>query len=685
MVSTMNGNTFVVSDGSGDVQASPSHPVGLFSFDTRFLSRWVLTIDGQRLNPLSKDDLEHFETKFFLVPGEVSPYLDPDVSVIRARCLSEDFTERLTIINHSHQPRTLSLRLDVASDFADLFEVKDAQPKSGQITAVVDRRGIRLRYTRRAFHREAYVSCSDVQQVDETGFSFEVALESSGLWEVDFRVETLIHGAHGRDLRESLAPRRRRTRPADLRGELSQWLDRAPHLACDEDRLERMYWRSLTDLAALRYSPLSATDKLPCAGLPWFMTMFGRDSIFVSLQSLPYVPEIAAPTLRTLAQMQGTVLDDFRDEEPGKIMHELRYGESSGFEQQPHSPYYGSADATPLFVVLLDEYSRWTGDTEIVRELEPDARGALAWIDAWSDLQGNGYVSYQRRNTVNGLENQCWKDSPDSVSYRDGSMPGVPRATCELQGYAFDAKKRGARLAREVWGDADYASRLEREAADLKARFNRDFWVEEREHFALALDADGRQVDALSSNMGHLLWSGIADDDKAARVARHLLSPELFSGWGVRTLGMREGRYNPVGYHVGAVWPFDNSIIAAGLARYGFRDEAARIAIGMIAASEFFAGRLPEAIAGYDRELTRYPVEYPTACSPQAWSSGACLLLITTMLGLEVHGDRLVTDPVLPEEITRVELTEVLGRWGRADAFARGRTAPRREPPRRRP
>ena len=281
------------------------------------------------------------------------------------------------------------------------------------------------------------------------------------------------------------------------------------------------------------------------------MTMFGRDSIFTCLQALPFKPELAATTLRELALRQGTRIDDFRDEDPGRILHEMRYGEMTAFEERPHSPYYGCADATPLFVVLLDEYERWTGDTKLVRELEFEARAALNWIDEYADLQGNGYVAYERRNVETGLENQCWKDSWDSISYRDGTLPGFPRATCELQGYAYDAKVRGARLARQFWHDPDFADRLEKQAADLKRRFNRDFWVRDGEYFAVALDADGRQVDSLTSNNGHLLWSGIVDKSKAKAVARHLMGDRLFSGWGVRTLAVGEGRYNPIGYHVG--------------------------------------------------------------------------------------------------------------------------------------
>jgi glycogen debranching enzyme len=464
----------------------------------------------------------------------------------------------------------------------------------------------------------------------------------------------------------------RRAQP-NMARDLEQWFHDAPRLRCDSTALERTYLRSLVDLAALRYSPITAGGRsLPAAGLPWFMTMFGRDSILTSLQALPFVPELAATTLLELGARQGTRIDDFRDEDPGRILHELRYGELTAFEERPHSPYFGSADATQLFVVLLDEYERWTGDRKLVRLLEPEARAALNWIDEYADLMGNGYVWYQRRNEDTGLENQCWKDSWDSISYRDGRIPGFPRATCELQGYAYDAKVRGARLARDVWGDAAFADALEKEAAALKRRFNRDFWLEDEGYFALALDREGRPVDALTSNIGHLLWSGIVDKSKAKSVVHHLMGARLFSGWGVRTLAEGEGRYNPVGYHVGTVWPFDNSFIAWGLRRYGFKTEAARIAAGILDAAYVFDGRLPEAFAGYERSQTKYPVQYPTACSPQAWSTGTPLLLMRTMLGLEPIDDHLLVDPAIPTSMGRIELLDIPGRWGRGDAFGRG-------------
>jgi glycogen debranching enzyme len=455
--------------------------------------------------------------------------------------------------------------------------------------------------------------------------------------------------------------------------DLDHWLAAAPRLQCDWDWLKVTYDRSLTDLAALRFQPSSLKGQsLPAAGLPWFMTVFGRDSIITSLQALPFTPELARATLYALAHRQGTRSDDFREEDPGKILHEVRFGEMTAFEERPHSPYYGSADATPLFVILLDEYERWSGDARLVRELEFEARAALHWLDTYGDRDGDGYIEYKRRNEETGLENQCWKDSWNSIVFRDGRLAAVPRATCELQGYAYDAKVRGARLARLFWRDPELAARLEKEAAELKRRFNRDFWLQDDQYFALAMDGDGRRVDSLTSNIGHLLWSGIVEKKKAPAVVKHLIGPRLFSGWGVRTMAEGDAGYNPIGYHVGTVWPHDNSLIAWGLRRYGYKGEAARIAAGILDAARYFGGRLPEAFAGYPRTMTESPVEYPTACSPQAWATGAPLLLLRSMLGLEPAGDHLVVDPHLPLGIGHLEVLDIPGRWGRIDAFARG-------------
>ncbi|MDG4809853.1 glycogen debranching N-terminal domain-containing protein [Micromonospora sp. WMMD1120] len=672
-VACIDGNTFMVSDASGDVESSPATPVGLFAADSRFLSRWRLTVNGECMTALSVDDSQYYEVTFFVVPGAAVDYVQADVSAIRRRRIGPDLTESLTIFNYGERFMDLDIRLEVAADFADIFDIKfDVTDKVGSRYTHVGPNELRLGYRRATYHREVVVSASEPAEFGPDGLRFAIRLNPGEQWSTRLQADMLALRPDGVDLRAAL--RAQRPREDTLPRSLREWVAAAPTLDTESVALHQVYRRSLVDLAALRFAPLSLGGAtVPAAGLPWFMTLFGRDSLLTCLQTLPVTPSLAPPTLRILASLQGARRDDVLEEDPGRILHELRYGESAAFEEQPHSPYYGTVDASPLFVVLLDEYERWSGDTALVRELEQEARAALDWIDTYADLQATGYIWYRRRNRATGLDNQCWKDSWDSISYVDGRLPGFPRATCETQGYAYDAKIRGARLARTVWGDDAYAERLEQEAAALHERFNRDFWLEEQGFYALALDHDGTPVDSLSSNIGHLLWSGIVPPERAPRVVEHLMSPALFSGWGVRTFAEGQRRFNPLGYHNGTVWPFDNSFIAWGLRRYGFAAEAGRIAAGILSAATYFEGRLPEAFGGFDRETTRFPVRYPTAGSPQAWSSGASILLIRTMLGLNPHEDHLAVDPALPPTFERMALLDIPGRWGRVDAFARRR------------
>ncbi|MFB9234236.1 glycogen debranching N-terminal domain-containing protein [Plantactinospora siamensis] len=672
-VRILDGNSFMISRPNGDVDADPADRFGLFSFDTRFLSRWRLTVNGEPLNPMSVDAGDHFQSRFFLVPGAPTHYVDADLSVIRERSISSWLAERLIVLNHGREPAELALRVEAASDFASMYGILFGEAKGGSYGVEVGAEELRLCYARERFRRETLIVASEPADVDDSGLTFRITVPAHGEWRLDLRVEMLAPGRHGGDIRQKLHRAHRRS-PEEVRQDLAAWLDRVPRLNCDWAPLRETYRRSLTDMAALRYRPLTFPDEaLPAAGLPWYMVISGRDSLITSLQSLAVAPELAATTLRMLGVDQGSKLDDFRDEEPGKIMREFRYGEATAFGESPNSPYFGSADTTPLYVMLMDEYERWTGDDKLVREYEPEARAALAWIDEYGDVLGNGYVSYLPRNERSGIVNQVWKEFREAICYADGRIATPPLATCELQGYAYDAKRRGARMAREIWGDSALADRLEREADDLRDRFNRDFWIADRGYYALALDRDGNQVDALASNMGHLLMTGILPPDRAAAVAEHLMAPSLYSGWGVRSLATTARRYNPLGYHLGAVWPFDNSLIAWGLRRYGFDAEAARIAEGMLQAGMAFGGRLPEAFGGYDRALTRQPVNYPSACSPHAWSTGAAFLLLRTLLGLKPAGDELLSDPAVPASIERIDLLDVPGRWGRSDAFARGR------------
>ena len=673
-VSILDGSTFVVSDRRGDVDAGPDQPHGLFFADTRFLSRWRLVMEGSELALLSTDDVDYFAAQFFLYPPTGTIYENPSLSIVRKRYVGDGFHEDLLVLNHAPEAVHVVFHLEADADFADLFEVKDSLAKKGRLYREVRNASLVLGYVREGFVRETVVTSSEPAEYDVDGLHLRLTVPAHGQWatclEVVPRTEknTRVKYGHGS------------TEPApNMKQRLAEWIDAAPSLGSSWDKLGHIYWRSLVDLAALRFYPeipgLPPGASVPAAGLPWFMALFGRDSLVTSYQALPFAPELAKTTLRVLAHQQGTKVDPFRDEEPGKILHELRVGELTHFGERPHSPYFGSADATPMFLVLLDETERWTGDQQLVRDLEPNARAALAWIDEFGDRDGDGYVEYQRANEDTGLENMCWKDSWNSILFADGTNSRLPRATCEIQGLVYDAKVRSARLAREIWNDPELATRLEREAARLKRQFNQDFWIASRGFFALALDGDKRQVDSLTSNVGHLLWSGIVDDDKAAAVVSHLMSDEMFSGWGVRTMAEGEGGYNPIEYHNGTVWPHDNSFIAMGLRRYGYAPEAARLAFAVLEAATYFDWRLPEAFAGYPRSLTMFPVEYPTASSPQAWATGTPLLLLRALLGLEPDGERLTSDPVLPEGMDELSLARIPGRWGQTDVSG-SRSAP---------
>jgi glycogen debranching enzyme len=633
-LSVLDGNTFVVSDRLGDVSSGSGREHGFFSQDTRFVSHWVLRVDGEPVDLLGLDQDAHFSAQFFLTP-RVGPQDEAPCSVIRRRCVDRVWIEEITVVNHRRAKSIMRVELEVDGDFADLFEVKDGIVAEREVTWLGDGNSLVLAYQRQEFHRSVTIASDRQAEISRRGLAFGLALERGEQWTVVLRITP-----HAAQRGTTFAARGLRGGLGDVRRaktvELEQWLACAPSLEAEDSALARTYRASLTDLAALRLQPnLGETATLPAAGLPWFMALFGRDSLITSFQALPYLPALAAATLRVLAARQAHALDDFHEQEPGKILHELRFGELTATGARPHSPYYGAADATPLFVVLLDEYHRWTGDDALVRALEPNARAALAWTESDGDADGDGYVEYQRRNLSTGLVNQCWKDSWDSIQFADGTLARGPIATCEIQGYVFDARRRAARLAREVWGDPEFAERLEALAATLRDRFHKDYWMPERGCHALALDGDKRQVNSMTSNIGHLLWSGLADRHQAQATAERLLDEPLYSGWGVRTLGARETGYNPLGYHTGTVWPHDNSLIAAGLARYGHRDAATKIAGSILSAAPHFEHRLPEVFAGYPATLTTVPVAFPTASRPQAWSAGAPLMLLTTLLELQ--------------------------------------------------
>ncbi len=618
----------VATNGCGDIDVSADAGAGYFVRDTRLLSSFRLLLNGAPLEFFNSESVDAFSTRYRLQPpgreGERLPLV-----IYRHEVIDVALVHHLVVVNEGEEHIECELSIALEADFADTFELRSGpRPRESRCTS--GDATVRFDYERDGFRRSVTVAAvADGAHADGSVLRMPVSVEPHRSWcgTVTAAPSDLADRPYdGSSAVDLLAARRRHH---------DDWLSRLPSLSADWKQMEAIYREAIRDLEALTAHRRDGRGFTFGAGAPLLMALFGRDTIWAGYSMLGFDDRVAEATLLSLAGLRGRASLDRYDEDPGRIHHELRVGELSFDGTRADSPNYGSSDASPLFLVLLDEHRRHTGDDSLARELEPAARDVLDWIDRFGDRDGDGYVEYQRRNTRDGLENQCWKDSEDSIRFRDGRLAGTPLAVCEIQGYVYDAKLRGAAMAHAVWGDAELADRLEAEAADLRERFNRDFWMEERGTFALALDRDKRQVDSLTSNPGHLLFSGIAEDEKAARVAETLLGEELFSGYGIRTMGSGEAAFDPVSYHNGSVWPHDNAIIAAGLLRYGFEREADAVAAALFDASCHYGFRLPEVFAGFDRRATGFAVEYPDAQVPLAMASASAMLLLRTVLRLD--------------------------------------------------
>jgi glycogen debranching enzyme len=651
----LEGSTFCICDERGDISADGG---GFFARDTRFLSVLRLTVNGEAPLLLSSGKVDYFSAAFYLRNPPAAGLAHDSIAIVRERFVSDTMQDRITVENVTSEPVSLELAIEVASDFADIFAVKDrdfafgdpmrARPLPEPVPPAFDERHVQFVLDDPDEERSrTQVAFSQPGTVEGGTLRYRVELEPRGRWEVVV------------DVVPSLAERRAAARPvgkqrfgeelARVQESLTAWQLRVPQLRASWDPLEHTFNRSVSDLAALRMrGGNGGIARLPAAGMPWFMTVFGRDTLITSLQTLLFGPELARGALEVLAELQAQADEAAIDAEPGKIVHEVRQGKAA---RAWFSRYYGTLDATPLYLILLSEVWRWTDDAQLVNALREPALRALAWIDEHGDRDGDGFVEYEKRSE-RGLDNQSWKDSGDSQRFADGRIAGTPIAPAEVQGYVFDAKRRLAELAREVWRDRALAERLDAEAAALLERFDEAFWVDERGGFyALALDGEKRQVDALCSNMGHLLWSGIVPAGRVEAVVDRLMGDSLWSGWGVRTMSTEDRGYNPLSYHNGTVWPHDNSLIARGLMRYGRWPEAQRIVHRMLEAAAYFDYELPEVFSGLPRSETPFPIAYPTAARPQAWAAGTPVLLLQVLLGLQPDRDRQVLASCAPDEL----------------------------------
>ena len=575
---------------------------GLFVDDCRHLSRLVLRMSGLPVRVLRGGP-----DATVCVPQTDRHDDPPYVVVRRRRVLRGRLIESLELTSFVATPQTLDVRYEVAADFADQFELRSARAfdKSDAFRRT-DVAGDRLvySYNRRGFTRTTTIDASPPARLTSDGVGWTMVLPPMGSLTMQVGV--------------SASP------PTDAVDGGTAGTPRIPTVARDD--LARCVRQGLADLDALQMpAPGVPGAVVPAAGAPWFLTVFGRDSLLTSLFALSHRPELAAGTLRVLAATQGRTVDDSRVEEPGKMLHEMRRGELATTGEVPYARYYGSVDATPLFLMLLAAHHEVTGDDPLTRSLEGAARAAVGWMLGPGGL-ATGYLRY--RTDLPGLVHHCWKDSADSIVFADGTRAAGPIAVAEAQGYAYRALLGTARLATRVWNDPAWSAALTATAAELRERFASDFRLPDG-FVALALDGTGAAVDAPASNAGHVLWCGLLADDWAARVADRLAGDDFFSGWGVRTLAAGQPGYHPLSYHRGGVWPHDTAIAVAGLAAAGRRAEAALIADGLLAAASFSDGRLPEVMTGLAREPGYGPVPYPHSCSPQAWAAAAPLLLLT--------------------------------------------------------
>jgi glycogen debranching enzyme len=652
-----NDRLFLLTDRRGDITPPGRCSLGLFHDDTRILSHYALTLAGGPASLLSTQVLGPYASQIDLTVTDLAfggIRWDPKhaVHVRREILLGDTLVERLTLSNYLPRAIDSWVELSLGCDFADIFEVRGWKrerrgeflaPDVGTDSLLFTYQGVDGRVLRVAsfFSRPP-------DRVSAHGAHWRITLEPNRQRELSWEVQP--EEASGDPPRtvavfvDGLADRRRAT----LNASYDRWRADCSHWSSDVEIFDAALTRNIDDLRALYVE--ADGDQVISAGIPWYSTVFGRDSIITSLETLSLNRRIAVDTLRYLARRQGAREDPFTEEQPGRILHELRRGEMARAGEIPHVPYYGTIDATPLWIVLLHETWRWTGDDRLVRELLPHARRALEWIDRYGDLDGDGLVEYAR-TSEKGLVNQGWKDSSDGVPYPDGRVPAPPVALVEVQGYVYDAKVRAATLFEHV-GDAAFAAQLRAQAEALRRQVMDRFWLEELGTFAIALDGEKRPIPTVATNAGHLLWSRLADDSAAARMAETLLAPDMFSGWGIRTLSARHGVFNPMSYHNGSVWPHDNALIVMGLSHYGFASRALPVvtaAHDTAAAMEF--NRLPELYCGMSRAHGTRPVLYPVSCWPQAWASGAMFLMLQAVLGIfpEAQSGLLhVRNPVLP-------------------------------------
>jgi glycogen debranching enzyme len=669
-LTVVDGTSFCLSDADGSIV--PHRPSGLFVGDVRVLSAFQLSVDGRAPELLASTVYEPFRADIVCrvpAPDPTGPTDGGSWLVLRRlrRVSGPILHEDVTIENFGATDQQVEVCATFDADFASLFDVKigHGPPDPPDVHRLVS--GSTLQFSSGISERRVVVESSDAETDGSAStLLWRVEVPARGRWTtaIDVRVPTQA-ATHGTIHSTGF----------ELKGDQrwAAWERAVPRLDVSHAPLQRAYNQGVDDLGALRvFDPTDPTRAVIAAGAPWFMALFGRDSLLSSWMALPLGTDLALDVLETLARLQGAKLDPATEEQPGRILHEVRFDKAPSLALEGGDINFGTADATPLFVMLLGEAMRWGADAGRVRALLPAADRALEWVRQYGDADGDGFVEYEAMSP-SGLRNQGWKDSWDGITFADGRLAEPPIAMSEVQAYTVAALRARAQLAADL-GDPP-GSWLE-EAEWRRVRFEEAFWLPHLGYYALALDGDKQPVDSLASNLGHLLWCGTVDAERAGLIASRLVRPEMFSGWGVRTLATTMGAYDPLSYHNGSVWPHDTAIVIAGLARYGFDNAARRVSLALLDAAAAHDGRLPELFSGIDRSEVGVPVDYPTSCSPQAWAAAAPLLLLRVLLGLEpdVPSGRIGARPIAPDSLGKLELRGLPLGSGRVDLrWAAGR------------
>ncbi len=666
VVTINQGNMFMVTNESGEIH--PDAELGFFAQDTRLISSYQFLINRNAWQLATSASVNYYSARYHFISPNVRSHAGTvraeELGLMLERTIGDGVHEDFDIVNYSKREIRFFFEIALAADFADIFEVKRHETLvRGHVDSVWNPDSTELvwNYANEDFRRGVafLLCCLQTKPHFANGrVGFDITLRPGEKWHTCSFIIPVIDGKRSKPRYACYQAVRGETEIDRLH---RQWQENTTQISSPNPDVNRAFQQSISDMGALRLyeHDVSEEEWLPAAGVPWFVTVFGRDSLIVSLQNMFVNCGFALGTLKRLAQYQSKERDDWRDAQPGKILHEIRFGELAHFKLIPHIPYYGTADATILFLIVLSEAYRWLGEEKILREFRDVALRCLEWIDHYGDLDGDGFQEY-RTFSKQGYHNMGWKDAEDAVVYPDGSQVEQPIATCELQGYVYDAKLRMAEVF-DLLGEKETSRQLRDDAAQLKRRFNEVFWNEEDGFYAFALDPDKRPVRTIASNPGHLLWSGIVDsEDKARRVIRRLLEPDMFSGWGIRTLSSKNSAHNPHSYQRGSVWPHDNGIIAAGAKRYGLWQEANQIAKAIFdACSSFQAYRLPELFAGLQREPEGFPVQYIGANVPQDWAAGSIFMLLQAMLGIaaDAPARKLFVSPTLPDWLPEITVS----------------------------